>query len=115
MLYVWLCAHMRRRGVDDPPYFAYFFLFVTLGGWLLVVLSELFGFWSAMASLGMFYLLLVSPFIAAAIGFFLYPDRTDSVFHRWAVRLCIVYAVVQGVVSTSFVGRGVLDILSPRQ
>jgi len=106
---------MRRRGVDDPPYFAYLFLFGTLGGWLLVMLTTFFWSWSAMASLGMFYLLLVSPFIAAAIAFFLYPDRTDSVFHRWVVRLCIVYAALQGVVSTIFVGRGVLEILFPRQ
>ena len=92
-LYVWLCVRMRRA-TPEPPYLTYFFLFATVGGWLLIVLTELFWVWSGMASLGTFFLLLVSPFLAAGFAFFMYPERTDSGFHRWAVRLCVAYACV---------------------
>ncbi len=91
-LYVCLCLHMRRRGVAEPPYLTFFFLFATLGGWLLVGLTALFWSWSNMASLGAFYLAFVSPFVASAFAFFMYPERSDSTFHHWAVRICIVYA-----------------------
>ena len=90
-LFVWLCLRMRRA-VLDPPYFAYFFLFATIGGWLLVALTALFWSWSGMASLGAFYLAFVSPFLAAAFAFFMYPEQSESVFHRWAVRICAGYA-----------------------
>ena len=91
-LYVWLCLQMRRRGVKEPPYLTLFFLFATLGGWLLVALTALFWSWSGMASLGAFYLAFVSPFLASAFAFFMYPERLDSPFHRRAVRICVLYA-----------------------
>jgi hypothetical protein len=91
-VYVWFCLRMRRT-VSEPPYFTYFFLFATIGSWLLVVLTALFWSWSGMASLGVFFLLFGSPFIALAFAFFMYPERSDSAFHRWAVRACLSYAL----------------------
>ena len=90
--YVWLCITMRRRGVAEPPYLTFFFLFATLGGWLLVGLTSVFWSWSGMASLGVFYLLLLSPFIASGFAFFMRDEWAESTFHRWAVRICVVYA-----------------------
>ena len=102
-LYVWLCLHMRQRGVLEPPYLTFFFLFATLGGWLLVALTALFWSWSGIASVGAFYLLFLSPFLAAAVAFFMYPQRSDSAFHRWAVRVCVGYACVVSVLDAVWI------------
>ena len=91
-LYAALCFRMRRRGVVDPPYLSFLFLFGTLGGWLLVGLTLLFWSWSGMASVGAIYLLFVSPFIAAAVAVITYPERSQSPFHRGAFVLCVCYA-----------------------
>ena len=101
-LYVWLYLRMRRA-VLEPPYFAYFFLFATIGGWLLVALTALFWFWSVMATLGTFYLLLVSPFIAAGFAFVMFPEQSESRFHLWAVRLCFGYAVAVFVLDVGWI------------
>ncbi len=91
-LYVWLCVYMRRRGVAEPPYFTFFFLFATLGGWLLLGLTFAFWSWSAMAFFGTVYLLFISPFLAWAFAFFMRDESSESTFHRWAVRICVIYA-----------------------
>ena len=92
-LYLWLCVRMRRA-TPEPPYLTYLFLFAAGGGWLLIVLTELFWRWSGMASVGTFFLLLISPFIATAFAFFMHSERRTSRFHLWAVRLCLGYAIV---------------------
>jgi amino acid transporter len=48
--------------------------------------------WSAMAFFGSVYLLFVSPFAAAGFAFFMRDEWSESAFHRWAVRICVVYA-----------------------
>src|SRR5688500_15934812 len=91
--YIWLCARMHRRGVPEPPYITYFFLFTVLGGWLMILLTGLFWYWSGMASLGALFLALVSPFVASVFAFVLAGVRSDSAFHRWAFRISLFYAV----------------------
>src|ERR1043166_7845048 len=89
--YIWLCVHMHKRDISDPPYLAYFFLFFVLGGWLMIVLTALFWYWSGMASVGGLFLAFISPFIGAVFAVLLYGDRSASAFHRWAFRICVVY------------------------
>jgi hypothetical protein len=90
--YIWLCARMRSQHIPDPPYITYFFLFVTLGGWLMILLTALFWFWSGMASIGALFLAFISPIIASVFAFALAGVRSDSVFHRWAFRISLLYA-----------------------
>lgn len=62
---------------------AYFTLFLALGGWLLVGLTSAFLSWSGMASLGMFYLLLIAPFISAIMAWKL-RGRKQGLLHSLA-------------------------------
>lgn len=92
--YLCLCARMRQHSIPEPPYITFFFLFFALGAWLLVFLTALFWVWSGMASIGIFFLALVSPFIAAVLASLIARRRSVSSYHRWAFRLSLVYAAV---------------------
>jgi hypothetical protein len=91
--YIWLCARMHKRSIPEPPYITYFFLFFVLGGWLMILLTGLFWYWSGMASIGALFLAFVSPFVASVFAFVLAGVRSDSAFHRWAFRISLSYAV----------------------
>ena len=84
---------MHRRDIPEPPYITYLFLFSVLGGWLMILLTGLFWYWSGMASIGALFLALISPFVASIFAFVLAGVRSDSVFHRWAFRISLCYAV----------------------
>ena len=98
--YVLLCRRMRLAQIPSPPFFSYFVLFATFGGLLMILLTELFWVWSGLASLGMFYLILVAPFLCAGIAFGLRNRRALSTFHRSAFIASLTYSCV-GIV---FVG-----------
>jgi hypothetical protein len=87
-----LCRRMRLAQIPSPPFVAYFVLFATFGGWLMVLLTALFWEWSGMASLGFFYLVLVSPFVMAALGLSLHSRRALSGFHHSAFFASICYS-----------------------
>ncbi len=50
----------------------------TYGGWLLVVLTAAFWYWSGAATLGMAYLLVLVPLVTMTIAFFSYRTRRAS-------------------------------------
>lgn len=91
--YIWLCARMRSRDIPEPPYITYFFLFSVLGGWLMILLTALFWYWSGMASIGALFLAFISPFVASVFAYVLADVRSDSAFHGWAFRISLCYAV----------------------
>ena len=57
---------MKDNNIESPPFVPLFLLFVTYGGWLIVLLTKLFWVWSGMATLGIAYLILTA-FLAAAL------------------------------------------------
>jgi hypothetical protein len=87
-----LCRQMSRAQIPSPPYFSWFVLFGTFGGWLLVVLTALFWEWSGMASIGVFGLVLIAPFVTAALALGLRKRRTLSRFHRSAFAASVGYS-----------------------
>src|SRR5688572_22754831 len=87
-----LCRRMFRANVPSPPYFSWFVLFGIFGGWLLVVLTALFWEWSGMASIGVFALALVAPFVTTALAWSLGPRRALSRFHRSAFAASVTYS-----------------------
>jgi hypothetical protein len=91
-MFVWLCFRMRTIGIPAPPFVSYFILFVTCGGWLLVALTALFWEWSGMASVGVFFLTLVAPWITAAAAWRLGSKRTLTAFHRRAFFGNLIYS-----------------------
>ena len=92
IVFVLLCRRMRQTNVQSPPFFYYFILFATHGGWLIVLLTALFWEWSGMASLGVFYLVLVAPFVTAGIAFSLRGCYALSVFLRAVFIASMVYS-----------------------
>jgi hypothetical protein len=92
VVFILLCRRMQRTQVQSPPFFSYFILFVTFGGWLMVFLTDLFWKWSGMASLGVFYLLFVAPLITAGAALNLRNRRALSGFHRSAYIASIAYS-----------------------
>jgi len=87
-----LCRRMRRAQIPSPPFFSYFVLFGTFGGWLLVLLTALFWEWSGMASIGVFSLVLVAPLVTATLALSLWRRRALSAFHRRAFAASVAYS-----------------------
>jgi hypothetical protein len=92
VIFVLLCRKMRQTHIQSLPFFYYFILFATYGGWLMVFLTALFWEWSGMASLGVLYLVLIAPFVTGGIAFSLRSSYALSVFHRVAYIASIVYS-----------------------
>src|SRR5258706_13631645 len=94
IIFALLCRRMRRMDVQSPPFFSYFVLFATFGGWLVVCLTAIFWKWSGMASLGVFSLILVAPFVTAGVAFSLRNRRDLSGFHQSAYMASITYSAL---------------------
>ncbi len=58
----------------------------------MIFLTALFWEWSGMASLGFFYLVLVAPFVTAALAWSLHRRRALSGFHRSAFVASVGYS-----------------------
>jgi len=80
-LYLRLRNRMLTAGIPDPPIIPFFILFATYGGWLLVVLTLLFWYWSGAATLGLAYLMFIAPVVMLALTVQLYKQRNLSSFH----------------------------------
>jgi hypothetical protein len=101
IVFLLLIRKIRRGTSEKALELAYFFLFFTLGGWLLIALTAQFFAWSGMASLGMFYLLLVAPFLSTITAYKLRNQRGRSPFHLFAFWGHIALSTTI-VVTTSF-------------
>ena len=105
-VFCWLCFRMSRAGIPEPPFIAYFILFATLGGWVLIALTALFWEWSGMATLGLFYLVLAAPFVTAVLAWRLRSRRGLSAFHKGAFLASAVYSSF--IVALDIVWLGIL-------
>jgi hypothetical protein len=93
-LYQTLDARMGRMNVPDPPRLVMAILLFTYGGWLLVILTDIFWYWSGLASLGVLYLIAVAPIIIAGTAAGLYPRRNLSGFHKLTFAGSITYVML---------------------
>jgi hypothetical protein len=76
-----LRERMLQRQIERPPIVPLFIIFETYGGLLMVVLTVLFWRWSGMASLGVFYLVLVAPIATTVLAVMLFRQRRLSPYH----------------------------------
>ena len=76
-----LRERMLEKQVERPPVVPLFIIFATYGGLIMVVLTVLFWRWSGMASLGLFYLVLVAPVAMTVLAIILYRQRRLSSYH----------------------------------
>lgn len=94
LYYLHILAKMRRLQIEDAPVMDLFIVFFTYGGLLLVVMTVLFWYWSAMASLGAVYLILVAPVLLGIIAVNQNSQKEKSVFHRYTRLAAIRYFII---------------------
>jgi len=94
-----LKKQMERENIQDKPTNELFLIFVNYGGLILVVLTELFWYWSRLASLGVFYLILVAPFVMGIVAYRNWRKKTISKYHKWTYILGLAYTVVVPVIT----------------
>jgi hypothetical protein len=80
-LFLRLRERMHDQQIERPPVVPLFIIFATYGGLLMVVLTVLFWRWSGMASLGVFYLVLIAPIAMTVLAVILYRKRRLSPYH----------------------------------
>lgn len=104
VFFLLLCSRMKRAGVAAPPFVSWFILFFSAGGWLLVALTALCWEWSGMASLGVFFLVLIAPCLTAVSAWRLYSKQSVSTFHCFAFLGSIGYSGLMFVLVLTWAG-----------
>ncbi len=92
--FLWLNRHIKEEKITNAPTTELFLVFLTYGGLLLVMLTTLFWKWSGMASLGIFYLILVAPFIMGFIAYRHRVTRTISKYHNGIYLSGLLYFII---------------------
>jgi hypothetical protein len=95
--YLWLCQRMKDSHIEAPPFVPLFLLFFSYGGWLMVLLTKLFWFWSGMASLDLACLVLLAPIIMLILAFLMFRQRKLSVYHLSTFAGSLAYFVMLGL------------------
>lgn len=90
-LYWLLCQRMWKSDIESPPIIPIFILFSAYGGWIIVFLSMLFGYWSGMTALVFVGLLLVVPVVMGLLALYLFWQRNLSKYHYASFLLSIGY------------------------
>jgi len=98
LCYLYLVKRIYDQKINKPPTFSLFLLLATYGGLLLVVLTTLFSRWSALASLGSLYLILIAPFVKVVLAYRMHNDRAITIYHRWVYYSCLLYFLIAPLV-----------------
>jgi hypothetical protein len=101
--YVTLCVRMRRSGIQRPPYVPFFFVFGTVGGWMLALaLSP-----SGLAAVSLIFLATLTPLTLIASSVYLMARPERSTYHRVALWSGFTYPALLAVwiLVTVIVGR----------
>src|SRR5262245_2772795 len=80
VVYWRICRKMIGAGIPEPPVLSFFFLFAHYGAWLILGLTVVSWYWSGMASLGVAYLLFISPAVMLVVTASTFADRQLSPF-----------------------------------
>ena len=99
--YLMLCRRLLAAGASLMFLAQLFLLFVCYGGVLLVLLTSLFWYWSGMASVGVFFLMLAAPVLLFPVLLSLWKQKSPSSAHRVAFRACVGYYVLLAMVLCS--------------
>jgi drug/metabolite transporter (DMT)-like permease len=97
VFYFILLNKMKRDQIENPPNVALFLTFFIYGGLLLIILTSLFWYWSAMASLGFIFVLFVAPFIMLGLAIFYLWKRNASKYHKLTFYLASLYVPIIAV------------------
>jgi hypothetical protein len=85
---------MELPRISSLPRHWIFLACLSYAGWTCVILTELFWYWSGMASIGVAYLMLVAPVVMLFLAFRLYKQRNQSEFHFCMFWACAGYILI---------------------
>ena len=91
VFYIILLNKMKKANIKNPPKAALFLEFFIFGGLLLIILTSLFWYWSAMASLGFIVVLFIAPFIMLGLAVYYLRKRNESKYHKITFYLASLY------------------------
>ena len=97
--FVWLRNDMREAQIDRAPVIPLFIIFATYGGWLIIILTLLFWYWSGMALLGLLYLVFIAPIIMIVLAVMLYRQRRLSRYHFGSFIASAIYPCILAVMA----------------
>ena len=83
LLFLKMRSRMIKENIKDSPIIELLFVFATYGGLLLVILTALFWYWSGMASLLCFSLIIIAPIAMGIILWRLSEKKSLSNYHKW--------------------------------
>lgn len=89
--YTILLKNMKKANIQNPPVIALFLAFFVYGGLFMIILTTLFWYWSAMASLGLIFILFVAPFIMLGLTIYYLLKRNVSNYHKLTFYLASLY------------------------
>ena len=89
--YIRIRVKMKDENIEMPPVIRLFFIFLSYGGMIMLIVTSFLVHWSGMASLGLFYLIFVAPVITGFIAFLNKNDKEKSKYHNLAFILAIAY------------------------
>src|SRR5678809_1819017 len=98
LLYFVLVWLMLTRQVPSPPIVELFFVFAAYGAVLLFLISEHFGEWSGMHSIGAVGLVLVGLPLLVVLGVLSCRRWSVSAFHRMTAVLCFALPLAGAVI-----------------
>jgi hypothetical protein len=96
--FIKIVKRMKVEQLENPSFKELFLIFATYGGLLLVTLTTLFWKWSGMASLGIFYLILIAPIIMGVIAFRNSKKQNESIYHKWIYRVSLLYFLIAPII-----------------
>jgi hypothetical protein len=98
---------MLEAEIENPPVIPLFIIFATYGGWLMIVLTLLFWYWSGMALLGALYLMFLAPLVMIVVAVWSYRNRRLSRYHYGSFLASAGYPIIPFAVILSriIVGR----------
>ena len=91
LYFLYLIVQMKRENIPNPPIISLFVVFAVYGLTLLLVLTELFWYWSGMTSLGALFLIFCTPIPMAVITFRHWRRKKISKYHKWTFILGLAY------------------------
>ena len=94
LYFIYLAYKMKYEKIEDLLIFELFVVFVTYGGLLIVTLTTFLWFWSGMASLGTFYLLLFAPILMGFIAYHNKKEKDNSRYHLLLYKSGILYFII---------------------
>jgi hypothetical protein len=98
---------MLEAKIENPPVIPLFMIFATYGGWLMIVLTLLFWYWSGMALLGALYLVFLAPLVMIIVAVWSYRNRRLSQYHFGSFLASASYPIIPlaVILSRVIVGR----------